>query len=69
MVKTLPQTEATVFVSEPYREVCYVCRHRTQVRAVHVPNSLTEKDTISTRLCHCCSLVLARLLLVRQEET
>jgi len=69
MVKLPPQVAATLFVSNSYREVCYVCGHRTQVIAVHVPNNLMAKDTTSTRLCHGCSLELVRLLLARRTET
>jgi hypothetical protein len=54
-----------LFVSEPYREACYLCQQRKQVVAIHVPCGLATQAVGSTRLCRECAVSLARLLIER----
>ena len=56
-------TEKRLFVSDLYREVCYLCQQRKQVVAIHVPCDVAMQGVNSTRLCRDSSVSLARLLL------
>lgn len=52
-----------IVVTDPYREVCYVCGQRTQVVAIHLPCDLVTNAKSSTRLCRtCCQSLAVRLL-------
>ncbi len=53
----------TIFVSDPYREVCYLCCERTQVVACHFPVDAATNRVASTRLCkNCLGDVIRRLM-------
>ena len=57
-----------VYISEPYREVCYVCGQRKQVVALHFPVDLGGRAVSSTRLCQACATAVARRLLPAPPE-
>lgn len=57
-----------VCISDPYREVCFVCRERRLVVALQFPIDLIGYEVGSIRLCQACATDVARRLLPAHPE-